>query len=352
MKGIGQRILIILEIVALIVVIVLGAVMGIKKVISGKDRSIEVESNKENDKTVATTDVYEEGRISFDDDIEQKLNSMTVEEKVAQMLLVSPEKLANTNGVKVAGDATKAAINATPIAGVVVGKNNLLGQPTTPQSINNLKKYGVDRVGFTTLAVVNQQDAASSDLVAPEAMMLTGLNSIMLNPIVEGSSAEDIQSKIAGQVKSYSDVKILPIIPFVPDQVVKNGGDSALKNYKSGYAKGMLGTNSAMMISNEACEGISENEILSLSATSTKTIRSEMGYEGILITSDMNSINGMSQGEAGVAAVNAGMNILYYTSDYNEAYQAIIAAVKDGTIKQTLIDNAVGRILKAKKEIV
>ena len=95
-----------------------------------------------------------------------------------------------------------------------------------------------------------------------------------------------------------------------------------------------------------------ENLSLTLSTDAVKIIRNEMNYNGLLISgalSDEAVSGGSSIGEAAVQAVCAGMNMLYLPSGFAEAYQAVLTAANDGTITDTMLHNAVGRILVAKQ---
>ena len=51
--------------------------------------------------------------------IENKIAAMTIEEKVAQLFVLSPEKLTGVGHVVAAGETTKKAINDFPIGGMV-----------------------------------------------------------------------------------------------------------------------------------------------------------------------------------------------------------------------------------------
>jgi beta-N-acetylhexosaminidase len=94
-----------------------------------------------------------------------------------------------------------------------------------------------------------------------------------------------------------------------------------------------------------------------LSATIvTGLLRDDLGFTGIAMTDalDMDSIDTVySPGEAAIMALLAGIDLLAYGPNMGEtsqmqAMQAVVDAVRDGTIDEARIDESVRRILAAK----
>jgi beta-N-acetylhexosaminidase len=87
-------------------------------------------------------------------------------------------------------------------------------------------------------------------------------------------------------------------------------------------------------------------------------LRDEMGYEGLALTDamDMDAIDvNYTAGAAAVLAVQAGIDVLALgphmgLESQAEAIQAVIDAVRGGTISEARIDESVRRILAAKQE--
>ncbi len=83
-------------------------------------------------------------------------------------------------------------------------------------------------------------------------------------------------------------------------------------------------------------------------------LRGDMGFRGLLVTDalEMKGIaNGFTTGEAAVRAVEAGIDVLLMPPDATAALDALMAAVKDGRIKQERIDDSARRILEAKARV-
>lgn len=69
-------------------------------------------------------------------------------------------------------------------------------------------------------------------------------------------------------------------------------------------------------------------------------MREKLGFDGVVVTDALNMgaiQNLYSSGEAAVAAVEAGVDLLLMPADFNAAYEAVLAAVKDGTIDPSQI---------------
>lgn len=85
-----------------------------------------------------------------------------------------------------------------------------------------------------------------------------------------------------------------------------------------------------------------------------KMLRQELGFEGIIITDDMEMgavDKYYSNRQKGVAAIKAGADIVMMCHSYQHAedmYMGILEAVKAGEISEARIDGSVRRVLRAK----
>ncbi|MBO7353489.1 MAG: glycoside hydrolase family 3 protein, partial [Lachnospiraceae bacterium] len=86
----------------------------------------------------------------------------------------------------------------------------------------------------------------------------------------------------------------------------------------------------------------------------TTVLKEQLGYDGLVITDALNMgavTKDLAEGEAAVMAVKAGVDILLMPPDLDAAVEAIEAAVANGEIPETRIDEAVEKILAKKKEL-
>ena len=83
-------------------------------------------------------------------------------------------------------------------------------------------------------------------------------------------------------------------------------------------------------------------------------LRGELGYRNIIVTDaiSMGAItNQYTTAQAAVGSILAGVDIVLDPRNYVEAFDAVIAAVNDGTISEERINQSVRRILKLKKQM-
>ena len=86
----------------------------------------------------------------------------------------------------------------------------------------------------------------------------------------------------------------------------------------------------------------------------TELLRDELGYQGIIVTDDleMGAISKhYSFEEVGVKAVQAGADIVLVCHEYEheiDVYNGILKAVHNGTISEERLNDSVRRIIKAK----
>ena len=88
----------------------------------------------------------------------------------------------------------------------------------------------------------------------------------------------------------------------------------------------------------------------SLSPAVHRFLREACGFEGIAITDDlaMDAVQAYAKnGAVAVMALQAG-NDMVITTDYRTQIPAVIAAVQDGTLDESVIDNACLRVLRCK----
>lgn len=88
----------------------------------------------------------------------------------------------------------------------------------------------------------------------------------------------------------------------------------------------------------------------SLSPAVHKILREECGFDGIAITDDlaMDAVQAYAKdGAVAVLALQAG-NDMVVTTDYRTQIPAVIAAVQEGTLEESVIDDACLRVLRCK----
>lgn len=110
-----------------------------------------------------------------------------------------------------------------------------------------------------------------------------------------------------------------------------------------------------VMVSHLKYPAIDEKNSATLSyKVMTELLREKLGYDGIIITDDLEMgaiANHNSFSEVGVKAIKAGADILLICHDYQheqDVYNGVLKAVQNGEISEERINESVRRILKAK----
>lgn len=105
-----------------------------------------------------------------------------------------------------------------------------------------------------------------------------------------------------------------------------------------------------VMINHNIINCLDSGHPASLSPAVVKTLRNELGFKGVIMTDDlsMSAITKYTDGKnAAVAAVIAGNDMLI-SSDFVNQYNAVLSAVKNGTISKSRIKQSVMRIVQWK----
>ena len=84
----------------------------------------------------------------------------------------------------------------------------------------------------------------------------------------------------------------------------------------------------------------------------TGILKEELGFEGLVITDAMEMgaiVETYGSGPAAVAALQAGCHIILIPEDLTEAFDAVMAALEDGTLTMEWLDETVMKILEFKQ---
>ena len=142
----------------------------------------------------------------------------------------------------------------------------------------------------------------------------------------------DTHTGIAYDSRSLSDLEGRDLIPF-----------------RAGIEAGC----GAILVSHTVVEALDAELPASLSPAVHRYLREELGFEGVILTDDLNMqavSDRYGAGEAAVQAVLAGNDLLCCTS-YEAQYQAVLAAVLEGRIPYDTLKDAVRNVLEWKMQL-
>lgn len=341
---------------------------------------------------------YEEQRA------EEILAEMSLEEKVYQMFIISPESLlVNYDAVTAAGDITKAALKECPIGGLLYSKPNFQSKEQILTMIGNTQSYSklglfisVDEEGgnvsrlMSTFRDVQLEPMYSykdqgAETARANARTLGsyiagyGFNldfapvaDVWSNPAntVIGTRAysdDYVQAGelVAAAVQGFHDEGMICTLKHFPG----HGDTSEDSHYSSAYVKktkeqlqqeewvpfraGIEAGADMVMVGHQIVPEIEEAPATVSHIIVTDILRGELGFEGVVITDSlkMAAVNSnYSSGDLAIKCIEAGSDLLLDPADFRSAAKAVMDAVNAGTLSEERIDESVKRILKLKIE--
>lgn len=119
------------------------------------------------------------------------------------------------------------------------------------------------------------------------------------------------------------------------------------------FSAGISAGADMIMLSHTVVNAFDKHNPASLSKDVNRYIRDNMGFDRVIITDGLGmkgvtEFAGGDQGKAAVLAVQAGNDMICATGNYKKCFEALRKAVKNGTIDSAQIDASVKRILMMK----
>ena len=316
----------------------------------------------------------------------KKLKTMSLDEKIAQLLLV---RYPDTNPVE--------TLEKYQFGGYVFFEKDFRDKtkPEVKEMINNLQNVSkvpiltaVDEEGGTVVRVSSNPNLASSKFESPRDLYLSGgfekirqdtinksllLSELGLNlnlaPVVDVSTnsgdymykrtlgenteltstyAKTVISASKGLGVSYT-LKHFPGYGNNNDthtgQVIDNRTYADIeKNDLPPFEAGINEGAEAVLVSHNTVTNIDSSNPASLSSNVHNILRNKLGFTGIVISDDLAMGAVSSIDNVAVKAIMAG-NDLLITTDYEESFNDIKEAVNNKTIDEGLIDKLAFRVL-------
>lgn len=339
------------------------------------------------------------------------LEEMTLEEKVAQLFVITPESLTGVGKVVRAGDTTKKAIQNYPVGGLIYFAQNIQSKEQFIQMIQQTQSFMQERANMKAFTAIDEEGGtvarisgnpntgvpalssmneigASGDLnqayeigktigeylsefqinldFAPVADIANLEGSIMLERSF-GTDAQLVGNMVAAEVRGFREKNMICALKHFPG-LGYTMNDTHLGYVKTDRTKGemeqcefipfekgieagadivMVGHVSVPNLTGDATPSSLSKVVI------TDILRTEMGFEGLVVT-DALSMKGVStyytSSQAAVKALEAGVDILLMPQDFKAAYNGVLRAVKNGKITEERINQSVYRILKLKVE--
>ena len=97
------------------------------------------------------------GQDETDARVQKLLAGMTLEEKVCQLFMITPEALTGVETATQAGQTTQNAYNEYPVGGIIYFSKNLVSPDQTRTMLANTQQYAQDRTGIPVFLSVDEE---------------------------------------------------------------------------------------------------------------------------------------------------------------------------------------------------
>ena len=338
------------------------------------------------------------------------LDSMTLREKVGQLFIVTPDAVETDsdlkkNGVKAVSDSMRKRLEKYPVGGFILfGQNirdpqQLLALNSALQDASSIPAFlCVDEEGGRVARLANKsifdlktyESAASvgasgdpSDALEMGSTIGAYLNAYGFN--VDFAPVADVytnpENTVIGNRAFSSDPIIVAEMVAAMAQGLREQGIVATFKHFPGHGDTAEDSHSGIAVNHKSMDALLSCEWLpfmeatdrdlimvghiavpeitgdltpaTLSYTLiTEILKNQLGFKGLVITDSMRmgAITGTyTPGEAALLALNAGVDILLMPASLSSAFDAIMAAVEDGTFPLEKLDSIVKRILEFKQ---
>lgn len=336
---------------------------------------------------------------------QQKLESMTLEEKVYQLFFVTHRELTGQYLAQTAGEETREALENKPVGGIVFDDDNIYDRDQLTAMISDMKSYsdipllvGIEEEGGTegyrilqNYGITGRYDPMGVygseydtervyEIGNEIGTAITGVGfNIDLAPVADTlanqynteigirafSADPQITAELVTQlVKGLHSADCLSCLKYFPGlsasnvdsrygMAVSNQTIEEIRNNLLPFTTGIANGADMIMVSHLCLPNlVGENKPADLCPEIVNALlRGELGYEGVVMTDSFQkgaiSYN-YDIGEAAVAAIQAGCDVIYRPDDLDAAAQAILNAVDNGILSEERIDQSVLRILLLK----
>lgn len=343
----------------------------------------------------------------LDEIVNAGIEVMPLEDKVAGLFIVTPEAITGVSTAVRAGEGTRDALSKYAVGGLIYFASNMQSADQLKEMLSNTRLYtkyplfiAVDEEGGSVSRLASKGLAEKVDSAgkigqtgdannAYQAGVTIGstLNDFGFNldfaPVADISSVEnsymgdrtygaDAQTAapfVVSMMQGLKDQKVTACLKHFPGngattQDPHTGiatSDRTAEEFRAEefavFQAGIDAGADMIMISHMEAPALTVGSVepympCSLSkAVVTDILRNELGFEGVIITDALNMgaiSNYYSSEEAAIYALQAGCDMLLMPENFEEAYNGVLQAVKDGKISEERIDDSLRRIYRIK----
>lgn len=325
--------------------------------------------------------------------IDAIIAQMTLEDKINQMLMVSPESLTGFESVTAAGESTQTALSERKVGGVLYVAGNFEDAAQTKQMLANTISYAVTPIftavsdnGGTNGPLSKIRDENSFNMPS-QAVIGTYEDEMQVHndyaqnsayikefgfntnfaPFAIPSSGGEINAEnsfgndvtktskcVEYAVKGQLSGGIISALKYFPTSSTAEKTAEQLRNREFVAFKSGIDAGADFVLMSNATNNVLTNDGLPYcmcKSVISDLLIDELGFDGIIISNPMSDLyicDNYSAADAAINCINAGNNMLIVSSGLDNVVNSVVEAVNGGVIAQSFIDKSVKKILRVK----
>lgn len=337
-----------------------------------------------------------------DEIIDAAIAVMPIEDKVAGLFIVTPESITGVGKAVKAGEGTQKALNQWAVGGIVYAAQNVKSAEQLTEMISNTVLYSrypifiaveeesssgcIAKAGlgegaesaFNIGATADPANAYAAGSNTAAYLSSLGFN-LDFAPVADLNTVSD--SAVGDRSYGSDAAAVSSMVSSMVQGLEENGVSACLKHFPGigstaeNPRKGLTATDRTaeefraeefavfqagieagadfVMVSHIAAPALTgDNTPSSMSEkVITEILRGELGFQGIIISDEMNSkaiTEYYAADEAAIKALKAGCDMILMPEDFEKAYQGVLEAVQNGTISEERINDSLRRIYRVK----
>ena len=346
------------------------------------------------------------------DSVENIIKQLSIEEKVAQLFITTPENLVRKDKPVVNCDKVfEQSIMSVPVGGILYFGRNLVSPYQTKEMLRKTQNASleavhiplfqcVDEEGGDISKVANNDSFGVKNVGTPRDLARTGSTTIVKgagayigaylselgfnvdfapcsdvltnekNTVIGNRSFGNVPGVVTEMSQAFADglisKNIIPAFKHFPGHGATEGDshlgyaytNKTLRSLKEceliPFTKAIEMNYPMIMVGHISLPNATTEDVpASLSKEIiTGLIRNQLGYEGVIITDSlkMKAISDVySPKEAALKVLDAGADLLLRPIDFYEAYSGVVEEAKLGRLSEKRINESLKRVLRLKK---
>lgn len=340
-------------------------------------------------------------------EVDSILADMTLEEKVYQLFIITPEALTGVKPVTAAGETTKNSLEKYPVGGLIYFAQNLKNPEQTTKMLQGVMEFSYEVEGLPLFTCIDEEGGRVSKIgrnaafgvdkigcmqdvkdvkeayavgetigaylaklgfnldFAPDADVLTNKDNEVIGDRSFGEDPDRVLELATAVSDGLHSQKVLSAFKHFPGHGATLGDthegfaytdktyEELLKSELKPFMKAAENGVNVVMVAHISVPKVTGDDTpCTLSKKMiTDVLRNDLGYGGIIVT-DALSMGAITQKydsvQASVMALDAGVDMLLMPQDFKQAAQGILKVVERGEMSEERINESLRRIIKAK----